>query len=70
MYPLSATNVNAPAQGIKQISDVAYGSVEACVPLEYDGPYGVLLGERYTVVHSVATDSANEEVAVVLEPRG
>ena len=70
MHPLSAPTVNIPAPGIIQANDVAYGSVDACMPAEYDGPYGVLLGERYTVIHSVATDSANVDIAVVVEKRG
>lgn len=70
MYPPSALGVNVPVPAIKQARDVTYGSVEACMPAEYDGPYGVLLGERYTVIQSVATASANEGVAVLIEQCG
>jgi hypothetical protein len=66
-----AAPVSVPAQGISQSRDVAYGSLDACIPAEYDGPYGVLLGERYTVIHSVATDSANDGVAsMMMSSRG
>lgn len=66
----AAPSVVVPSQGISQARDVAYGSLDVCNPVEYDGPYGVLLGERYTVIHSVATDGANEGVELVTSSRG
>ncbi len=70
MGSLSFPAVSAPAIKIKRARDFTYGSIEASTPVEYDGPYGILLGERYSVIQSVATDGANSGVVVVVENRG
>ena len=66
----SATLPMLSLAGNKQANNTAYGSVDAFMAAEYDGPYGVLLGERYTVIQSIATDGANHCVASVVERRG